>query len=178
MNTRLNLNKNYRTFFNFYIGDAILGSVDGVITTFAVISGAVGANISSGIIIVIASAGLLAESFSMGISNYLGTKSFSEVTENKNRNSLIAGIVTFIFFIVLGIMPLTPYLFNLIININLDSIFLSSIIITILTFIVIGIFRAYFSQIRKIQAILETLGLGIIASLIAYSVGMMLKNLV
>lgn len=58
-----------------YISDIILGANDGIITTFAVIAGAQGAELSAGVIIILGSANLLADGISMGAGNYLGTKS-------------------------------------------------------------------------------------------------------
>jgi len=58
-----------------YIGDLIYGANDGIITTFAVVAGAVGASLSSSVIIILGFANLLADGISMGASNYLGKKS-------------------------------------------------------------------------------------------------------
>jgi vacuolar iron transporter family protein len=58
-----------------YLGDAILGGIDGGITTFAVVAGAIGAGFPQVVIIILGFANLLADGFSMAISNYLGTKS-------------------------------------------------------------------------------------------------------
>jgi hypothetical protein len=54
-----------------YLGDAILGGIDGCVTTFAVLAGAVGGGFSSVVIIVLGIANLLADGFSMAVSNYL-----------------------------------------------------------------------------------------------------------
>jgi vacuolar iron transporter family protein len=58
-----------------YLGDAVLGGIDGGITTFAVVAGAIGAGFPQVVIIVLGFANLLADGFSMAVSNYLGTKS-------------------------------------------------------------------------------------------------------
>ncbi len=58
-----------------YIADFIYGANDGLITTFAIISAAAGANISAGVVIVLGLANLIADGFSMATSNYLGIKS-------------------------------------------------------------------------------------------------------
>lgn len=58
-----------------YIGDLVYGANDGIITTFAVVSGAAGASFSSGIIIVLGMANLIADGISMGLSNYLAIRS-------------------------------------------------------------------------------------------------------
>ena len=50
--------------------DAVLGGIDGCVTTFAVVSGAFGAGFSPQVALVLGLANLLADGFSMGVSNY------------------------------------------------------------------------------------------------------------
>ncbi|MEW7007852.1 VIT1/CCC1 transporter family protein [Lentilitoribacter sp. EG35] len=54
--------------------DFVYGSIDGTITTFAIVAGVEGANLSSTIIIALGIANVLADGFSMAASNYSGTK--------------------------------------------------------------------------------------------------------
>jgi VIT1/CCC1 family predicted Fe2+/Mn2+ transporter len=61
-----------------YAGDAVLGAIDGAVTTFAVVSGVVGAELSSSIVLILGMANLLADGFSMAVSNFLGTKTDHE----------------------------------------------------------------------------------------------------
>ena len=58
-----------------YIGDAVYGAIDGIVTTFAIVSGVVGADLSPNIILILGFANLLADGFSMAAGNYLSTKS-------------------------------------------------------------------------------------------------------
>lgn len=68
-----------------YLRDFIYGSIDGTVTTFAIVAGVVGANMSNKTIIILGFANVLADGFSMASSNYLGTK--SEIDEiEKIRN--------------------------------------------------------------------------------------------
>jgi VIT1/CCC1 family predicted Fe2+/Mn2+ transporter len=57
-----------------YLRDFVYGGIDGAVTTFAVVSGVVGANLSTRVILILGAANLLADGFSMAASNYLGTK--------------------------------------------------------------------------------------------------------
>lgn len=57
-----------------YVRDFIYGSIDGTVTTFAIVSGVVGAGMSNEAIIILGLANVLADGFSMASSNYLGTK--------------------------------------------------------------------------------------------------------
>ncbi|MGE5488592.1 MAG: VIT1/CCC1 transporter family protein [bacterium] len=68
-----------------YLADAVLGGVDGCVTTFAVVAGAVGAEFSSVVILVLGFANLFADGFSMAVSNYLRTKSEREQVEKARK---------------------------------------------------------------------------------------------
>ena len=57
-----------------YLRDWIYGGIDGSVTTFAVVSGVVGAQLSPWIILVMGFANLVADGFSMAASNFLGTR--------------------------------------------------------------------------------------------------------
>ncbi len=57
-----------------YLKDSIYGAIDGAVTTFAVVSSVAGAGLSSGIVIILGLANLLADGFSMASGNFLGTR--------------------------------------------------------------------------------------------------------
>lgn len=60
------------------LGDAVLGGIDGCVTTFAVVAGAAGGGLPDAVIVVLGFANLLADGFSMAASNYLNVKSRRE----------------------------------------------------------------------------------------------------
>lgn len=64
-----------------YLKDFIYGAVDGAVTTFAVVSGVAGAGLSSGVIIILGLANLVADGFSMAASNFLGSRAESQMRE-------------------------------------------------------------------------------------------------
>jgi VIT1/CCC1 family predicted Fe2+/Mn2+ transporter len=61
-----------------YVRSAVYGGLDGIITTFAVVSGVAGAQLSAGIVLILGFANLIADGISMGIGDYLSTKSEQE----------------------------------------------------------------------------------------------------
>lgn len=69
-----------------YLGDAVLGGIDGCVTTFAVVAGTVGGGFSGVVAVVLGFANLLADGFSMAVSNYQGTKSQLELVERVRRS--------------------------------------------------------------------------------------------
>lgn len=61
-----------------YIKSLIYGGLDGIITTFAVVAGVAGASLSSGIVLIMGFANLIADGLSMAIGDYLSTKAENE----------------------------------------------------------------------------------------------------
>ncbi|MFG6179555.1 VIT1/CCC1 transporter family protein [Halomonas sp. THAF12] len=68
--------------------DAILGGIDGCVTTFAVVSGAFGAGFSVRVALVLGFANLLADGFSMAISNYEAVQAQREGVERAREREL------------------------------------------------------------------------------------------
>lgn len=63
-----------------YLRDFVYGAIDGAVTTFAVVCGVEGAGLPAGVVVVLGLANLLADGFSMAVSNLLGTRA-----ENQRR---------------------------------------------------------------------------------------------
>lgn len=61
-----------------YLGEMVYGGLDGIITTFAVVTGVAGAQLGTSIILILGLANLLADGFSMATGAYLSTKSEQE----------------------------------------------------------------------------------------------------
>ena len=61
-----------------YLGEMVYGGLDGIITTFAVVSGVAGAHLGAPVILILGLANLLADGFSMATGAYLSTKSEQE----------------------------------------------------------------------------------------------------
>jgi vacuolar iron transporter family protein len=59
---------------NSYLRDFIYGGIDGAVTTFAIVSGVVGARLSAAIVLILGLANLLADGFSMAAANFSGTR--------------------------------------------------------------------------------------------------------
>lgn len=68
-----------------YLGDFVLGAVDGTVTTFAVVAGVAGANLGGGVAIILGLANLFADGFSMAVGNYLSTKAELQVVDHVRR---------------------------------------------------------------------------------------------
>ncbi len=68
-----------------YVGDAVLGGIDGCITTFAIVSSCVAAGLPNVAALVLGLANIAADGFSMAISNYQAAKSRSELVDTLRK---------------------------------------------------------------------------------------------
>lgn len=66
-----------------YLGDLVYGGLDGIITTFAVVSGVAGAQLGTPVILILGLANLFADGFSMATGAYLSSKSEQEYYERE-----------------------------------------------------------------------------------------------
>jgi len=164
-------------FLSRYIKDIFYGANDGVVTTFAIVAGAVGASLSSDIILILGFAGLVADAFSMGASNYLGTLSEKEVAHMNNEEHsgtlYVPAIITFVSFIIAGALPLLPYVFSM------QGGFVTASIATGVTLFFIGGFLGHFILHRSwIAWGFEMLLVGGTASMIAFLIGRVVGHFV
>ena len=75
--------KRFRKKIDDYLGEFVYGGIDGIVTTFAVVSASVGSKQPVAVVIILGFANLIADGFSMGISAYLSTKSEREVYDRE-----------------------------------------------------------------------------------------------
>ena len=169
-----------------YLPEFVYGGVDGSITTFAVVAGATGASLSSAIVLILGFANLFADGFSMTVSNYLSTKSQVEVNRDhkklngKNlefKHPVKTALATFISFVVIGLIPLLSFLFALFIPALEEKSFFYSFILTGIALLFVGAVKGEVVKKHPVKASLETLFIGGIAAIIAYSVGYLLRGI-
>lgn len=217
-----------------YLGDAVLGGIDGGVTTFAVVAAAVGGGFSGSVVVVLGFANLIADGFSMAVSNYLGTKSQREELENaraaesrhieeipdgereeirqifagkgfsgdvlekvvevitadrklwvetmlteelgmngSSRSPRRAALATFVAFVVVGLLPLLPFLWP---GLDYATRFVASAGVTAVAFAAIGVGKGLLLRRSAVRSGLETLLTGGGAAALAYFVGAWLRR--
>ena len=222
-----------------YLKDFVYGAVDGAVTTFAVVSGVAGADLAPQIIIIMGMANLVADGFSMAVSNYLGVKTEKQlhdktrlqekmhiavypegekeeirqifaqkgfsgdtldkavqiITADKKlwENTMLheeyglppvgsvawkAALATFIAFLLIGFIPIFPFLWDYFFRFQVSNPFLWSSISTAGAFFLVGAIKSKFVNKPWYTSGFETLLLGGTAALLAYLVGDILEGLV
>ena len=69
----------------YSVENFVYGAIDGAVTTFAIVTGVIGASLSPSIIIILGFANLLADGFSMAIGNYLAVKTQNEFIQRERK---------------------------------------------------------------------------------------------
>ncbi|MGB7348021.1 MAG: VIT1/CCC1 transporter family protein [Pirellulaceae bacterium] len=221
-----------------YLSDFVYGAIDGTVTTFAVVSGVAGADLSSSIVIILGFANLIGDGFSMAASNFLGTRTdmqlhekirnreaaeieaypegereevrqiyaakgfsgellesvVSTITADKQRwidtmmteemglsltrrSPLRAASATMIAFLFVGLIPLLPFIVELVSAESILRPYVVSSVMAAAAFFFVGAIKSRFVQQRWYWSGLETLLVGGSAAVLAYGVGMALGNL-
>ena len=66
---------NWMSRFELYLPEIVYGSMDGIVTTFAVVAGSAGADFAVNIVLILGMSNLIADGLSMSIGSYLSKKS-------------------------------------------------------------------------------------------------------
>lgn len=163
-----------------YLPEFVYGSIDGTVTTFAVVAGAVGASFSSAVILILGFANLFADGFSMAVSNFMSRKSERDLNRGNlfGKTPFKSALATFVSFVLVGFIPLFFFVLALVFPSLLGYAFLYSAILTGIAFLFIGAVKGIVVNKRKVRSALETFLVGTIASLMAFFVGHFLRSLV
>ena len=138
----------------------ILGSIDGLVTSFVIIAGGIAGNVSKNSVIIIGFSSLVADAFSMGTSEYLSSR-----TQTSVGNSLILGISCFSSFMIFGIIPLLGY------SLAKQFEFVISVALFLVSLLIVSILRYKLAGSKNIVfSLLEIMLLGSVAGGIAYGV--------
>lgn len=158
--------------------DAVFAANDGIVTTFAVVAGSKGADLSTSVVIILGFANLLADGFSMASGNYLGIKSQIEFQDEHGdgvrdeHSPGMHGVVTFLSFLFAGFFPLIPFVFSF------KESFITSLVLVALSLFLIGSARSVFSKKGWFEEGVEMLLIGGFAAFVAYMVGFFIEKYV
>lgn len=152
-----------------YLGDLVYGANDGLVTTFAVVSGVAGADLSPKIVLILGVANLIADGFSMGASGYLAIRSAASVdgVERGVREPLAHAGMTFLAFLIAGAVPLAGYVLS-------GSSFAASAVLTAATMFAAGAARSRVTPRPWLRCGVEMLAVGATAAAVAYGIGALL----
>ena len=162
-----------------HIGDLVFGANDGIVTTFAVVSGVQGASLSPRVAIILGLANLFADGFAMGAGNYLGNRSQQEFESNNGGepregrlHAVGHGAAIFFAFVGAGAVPLLPFVF-----LPHTNTFAASCLATAVTLFGVGSLRTLVTRARWFASGMEMLAVGSTAAAASYFIGYVLRNI-
>jgi len=161
-----------------YLRDLVYGANDGIITTFAVVTGVAGAALEPRTAVILGLANLLADGFSMGASSFLSIRSDEAVRATRGEAMqepfpFRHGAATLGAFVVAGSVPLVPY-----VAASPGLRLPLAVATTLATLFVVGALRALVTTLRWWRAGLEVLLVGTVAAAVSYGVGAAVAGLV
>ena len=154
-----------------YVGDLIYGANDGILTTFAVVAGVSGGNLSPLVVLIVGVANLFADGLSMGVGNYLSIRARESALESQELPEEEAhpakhGLATLLAFVVAGAVPLMPYLLD-----GLRDRFAIAAFCALAAQFGVGALRSLVTASRWWVSGLEMLVLGALVAVVAYGTG-------
>jgi len=161
-----------------YLAEFVYGATDGTVTTFAIVSGVIGAGLSPLIVLILGVSNVLADGFSMASSNYLSAKSDEHLGNETEKVALKAATVTFFSFVTVGSIPLLPFILSLWSPYMAENQSAMSVLFTAVAFLGIGAVRGIVTGRNAYKTSLETILVGGVAAGIAFGVGYLLSPLV
>lgn len=96
------------------------------------------------------------------------------LTRHASEKPLVHGVMTFVGFIMFGVVPLLPYLFGT----AREGRFTVAIIGTFIALLILGATRSYVTRERLIRGALEIIAIGAVTAAVGYGVGVALKSVV
>ena len=162
-----------------YLADVIYGANDGIITTFALVAGVVGASLPYRTAVILGAANLLADGFSMGASSYLAIRSREAARDvlgepGGERYPHRHAVATFLAFVVVGSIPLLA----LVLTAEPGRRFAAVSALTLCSLFGVGAARSWVTRTRWWTAGVEMLLVGAAAAAVAYGVGRLIGALV
>ncbi|MEM8834360.1 MAG: VIT1/CCC1 transporter family protein [Planctomycetota bacterium] len=171
-----------------WIREFVYGAIDGTVTTFAVVAGSAGADLSARVVLILGVANLLADGFAMACGNYLSTKADHHAGANRTGGTLSdadhaeiertarrEALTTFVAFVVVGSIPIAPFVVAVVAGVDLP-VFWVSLAGSMGAFALIGWVKSRVTGRGALRGVVETLLIGGAAAGVAFGVGWLLRG--
>ena len=140
----------------------VLGSIDGLVTSFVILASGFAGEVLKSSVITIGVASLVADAFSMGVSEYLSSR-----TEEPLKDAALMGCMCFLSFVIFGCVPLVAYAIAPS-DPSVERAF--AIVAFVIMLILVSFLRATTTEGERCRSVTEVLLLGACAGAIAYGV--------
>ena len=149
-----------------YLSEFVYGGIDGIITTYSIIAGSSGGELVKQVILILGISNVISDGYSMGISRYISSQTEIKQGLLREKSSLMSGLVTFISFVLIGMLPVLPFLVYDGAQAQRISFYIACAV-----FFLIGVVKGYFLEDRAIRSGIQTLLIGLTAAGLSYGIG-------
>lgn len=152
-----------------FVRNFVFGVEDSLVSTVGLLSGIAVAGVDKPTIIMTGMVLILVEAFSMGAGAWLSEHSVEEYEEHKEvpvLRTVRSAIIMFVSYVFAGLIPLLPYALT-----ESRTAFILSIMLSLLSLFLLGVFNAHMIRTRTIKEGLITLMIGGAAVLVGVIVG-------
>jgi VIT1/CCC1 family predicted Fe2+/Mn2+ transporter len=149
-----------------YTAQIISGSISGILSAISVISGVVGADLTPKTVLILG----IASSFT----NSLNNTTAAYIAEDKPHIKGVTGV--FVSSLIMGLIPLSIYIFELITGIYVSNKYVHSILLAIGLLLWTAYYKAEHFKKPLSKVFLNVIFIGGMAALVSYAIGYWLKQ--
>ncbi|MEX1052065.1 MAG: VIT1/CCC1 transporter family protein [Patescibacteria group bacterium] len=156
-----------------FLRNSIFGAEDSLVSTVGLLSGVSFAGLSSREIIVSGVILILVEALSMGAGTYIADDSTNqlETVKSERENQLYNAVVMFFSYVLIGLIPLAPYLFSA----DTRTAFFYSLGATLFALFCLGLFRGFYVGQSLWKSAVKITIIGSVTAGIGVMVGYLLR---
>lgn len=161
--------------YSLVIRNFTFGVEDSLVSTVGLLAGIAVADVGRSTIVVTGLVLIFVEAFSMAVGSLLSEQSVEEYEMHKEvslTKPLFASVVMFVSYVVAGMIPLGPFFFSA----SRQAVW-SSIILTLISLFLLGVFNAKMFRVRVWKDGLQTLIMGGVAILVGVVVGQLANHI-
>lgn len=162
-----------------FLRDVIFGVHDALLTNIGIVTGFVAAFQDNRLIIIAALIDVIISAFAMAFGTYLSRTSESDYLKREldkeanddlvdiSANPVRAAMVMWVTYVISGLIPLIPFLFNLSPGLTIRY----AIILSLIVFFIVGYAKGIITHTRPWKSGLQFVGFGSFAALVGYLIG-------
>lgn len=156
-----------------FLRNSIFGAEDSLVSTVGLLSGISFAGLSSREIVVSGAILVVVEALSMGAGTYISEDSANDLELHKKDkdNQLYDAVVMFLSYLLVGLIPLSPYIFSP----DTRSAFYWSIAATMIALFFLGVFRGFYVGHSLWKSAVKITLIGSITAGIGILIGLLLR---
>lgn len=156
-----------------YLRNFIFGAEDSLVSTVGLLSGISFAGLASKEIILSGVILILVESISMGAGVYLSEDSANELPQTgKLDNTIADASIMFISYLLIGLIPLLPYVFSVDPKVG----FYWSVGFSLVSLFCLGLFKGYIIGRHLLYSAMKIFLVGTVVVAIAVAVGLLVRT--